>query len=419
MSPAERTYTPLGDALRVLSQAARPSPRGELVPTRAAHGRVLARDVAARYDLPREDVSHFDGFAVASADAAGASEASPVRLRLRGGDPGVAAPKRGRLARGEAARVLTGGALPPGADAVVPLEDAVEATGWLLVSSPVEPGARVYRAGADVRRGDAVLGAGRVVSGQDLALLASLRIGRVLAFRRPVVAILPTGSELTPDIGDRRRGRVVESHSVMLERLVEGAGGEPTTLPIVPDDETRLARSVAAALRGSDIVLTLAGTSVGGRDLVEAALRGLPSTTALVHGVRVHRGRVMGFAVVGGKPVVMLPGPVQGALNAFILFGYPLIRAQLGRGLEQPPAVPAVLSEGWRPEGRFKDFEQVVYLRLSEGLMAEPAAAQTEKLSFLASRNAYAVLPGGDGLPQGSVVQARLLPGFSRLDQPR
>ena len=124
MSPAERTYTPLGDALRVLSQAARPSPRGELVPTRAAHGRVLARDVAARYDLPREDVSHFDGFAVASADTAGASEGSRVRLRLRGGGPGVGAPKRGRLARGEAARVLTGGALPPGADAVVPRDAA-------------------------------------------------------------------------------------------------------------------------------------------------------------------------------------------------------------------------------------------------------------------------------------------------------
>lgn len=407
--------------MRILSEALSPRPRTEEVAAGAAYGRLLARGVVARERVPGRDVSHFDGFAVASADTARASEGSPVALRLLPGGARLDRPPKARLRRGEAVRVLTGGALPPGADAVVPLEEAAEGQGRVLVSSRAAPGERVYKAGADVGRGERVIEAGETVSAQHLALLGTLRVGTVSVFRRPRVAILPTGSELTSDIADRREGRVVESHSAMLERLVEGAGGAATTLPIAPDELAPISRALASALRSSDIVLTLAGSSVGEADLVEKALRGLGSVAALVHGVEVNRGRVMGFAVVRGRPVVMLPGPVQAALNAFIVFGYPLVRAFLGRGLEQPPWVPAHLSEGWRPEGRFRDFEQVVYLRLEEDpdrparLVATPAAAQTEKLSFLVSKNAYAILPGGRGLPRGAAVEARLLPGFSRL----
>ncbi len=421
---SERQYTHLEDALLLLSRSVAARPVRENISARLAYGRTLAADVRARDDSPRRDVSHFDGFAVISGDTAAATGDSPAVLRLRRGAARLGLLPRGRLRRGQARKVATGGYLPAGADAVVAIEDTSEARGEVRVRRPAQRGEHVYRAGADVKKGERVLRAGRTLMGQDLVLLASLRFRSVPVFRRPRVAILPTGTELTADVGERRKGRVVESHSILLERLVEGAGGSALTLPVVPDERRALSRALRAALSRSEIVLTLAGSSVGEPDLVESTIRGLGrATTALVHGVRVNRGRVMGFAVVGGKAVVILPGPIQGALNAFIVFGYPLIRYHLGLGLERPPSVPAMMGDDWAATGKFKDFDQVVYLHLSndperpECLLAAPSSAETENTSFLVSKNAYALVPGSKPrLAKGEVVQAHLLPGFSRLE---
>lgn len=420
----EREYTSLEDALLTLARALSPRSRSESVYVREGYRRVLAKDVLAREDSPTRDSSHFDGFAVISADTLGATGDSPTVLALRRGWGRLGVSPKGRLAHGEAAKVLTGGFLPAGADAVVPLEEVISRGSEIEVSRPVQRAERVYPAGADIRRGERVLQAGRTLMGQDLVLLASLRFEKIYAFRRPRVAILPTGTELTADFSDKRSGKVVESHSLLLERLVEEAGGRPATLPIVPDEKSALARALGRALRLNDVVFTLAGSSVGEPDLVDSVIRGFGNAaTALVHGIRVNRGRVMGFAVVRRRPVVILPGPIQGALNAFIVLGYPLIRYHLGLGWEQPPAVAATMGADWDATGRYKDFDQVVYLRLTkdpsspDGLLAIPSSGETEKVSFLTSKNAYALVPGSNPhLAKGDRVLARLLPGFSRLE---
>jgi len=419
----EFRYTPLEDALFTLARGLGPRSKPEGVDVREGYGRILAKDVLAHEDSPRRDASHFDGFAVRSADTLDAKDGSPVSLALRRGAARPGLLPKGRLGRGEAMKVLTGGFLPTGADAIVPAEDASARGSEIQVSRPAQSGEHVYRAGSDVKKGERILQAGRTLMGQDLVLLASLRFETLTAFRRPRVTILPTGSELTAHIGDRRAGRVVESHSLLLERLVEEAGGSPATLPIAPDERRALAHALGGALKRSEIVFTLAGSSVGEPDLVESTIRGFgKATTAVVHGIRVNRGRVMGFAVVSGKPVVILPGPIQGALNAFIVLGYPLIRYHLGMGWEQPPAVAATMGDDWDATGKFKDFDQVVYLRLTKdpesgGLLALPSSAETEKISFLVSKNAYTLVPGTDPhLARGDRIEAHLLPGFSRLE---
>ena len=422
--PTKLSYTSLEDALATLERALPPKARREAVGVREAYGRTLAGDVLAKEDSPARDVSHFDGYAIISADTRGATRASPASLELKGMADRVGILPSMRLAHGNASRVLTGGYLPAGADAVVAVEDAALDGDKITISRPVKPGEHVYPAASDVRRGDRILLAGRTLMAQDLVLLASLHFKSVLAFRRPRVAILPTGSELTADIGDRKSGKVVESHGILLKRLAEEAGGIASILPIAPDEARALSRSLRGALGGNEIVFTIAGSSIGEPDLVESTLRGFGrSTTALVHGIKVNRGRVMGFAVVGGKPVVILPGPIQGALNAFIVLGYPLIRYHLGMGWEQPPSVSATVGADWDPSGKFKDFDQVVYLRLTKdpgspgGLLAMPSGAETEKVSFLVSKNAYALLSGKDmSLAKGERVEAHLLPGFSRLE---
>ena len=414
-------YAHLSDALAALSAALGDARTLETVGTPDAFGRVLAKDVLAPRDLPEKDVASFDGYAIASSATEGAAPGSPVELELLPGETKAGQVQKGRLSEGQAARVATGAYLPRGADAVVAKEDVAAAEEAVSIPKAVARGEHVFRRGADVMRGERVLAAGRRVLGQDLVLLASLHIARVPVFREPRVAILPTGSELTSEIGDRREGKVVESHSLMLRRLVEGAGGRAETRPIVRDDREALVRSIRAALAKSDILFTLAGSSVGEPDLVESALR-RAGATMLIHGVRVHRGRVMGVSMVSGKPVVILPGPVQGALNAFIVFGYPIIRHHLGRGLEAPPWLPATVSEDWEATGKFRDFHQVVYLALRRdpgggALLAAPSGAETEKASFLASKNAYVLVPGPGGrLSKGQSIQARFLPGFSGVE---
>jgi molybdopterin biosynthesis enzyme len=205
------------------------------VDIREGYGRVLASDVMARDDSPRKDSSHFDGFALISADTVSATPDSPIALLLRRGANALGISPKGTLRHRQAMKILTGGYLPAGADAVIPLEEITTRGGEIQVHRHVKQGERVYRAGADVRKGESILKAGRTLMGQDLVLLASLHFERVLAFKRPRVAILPTGTELTTNIGERRSGKVVESHSLLFTRLIEEAGGEAVTLPIVPD----------------------------------------------------------------------------------------------------------------------------------------------------------------------------------------
>ena len=262
-------YTSLDDALATLSRALGPRSRHESVGVRDAFGMVLATDMVAREDSPRRDVAHFDGFAIRSADTLGATSDYPAVLALRRGPNRVGLFPKANLGPGEAMEVLTGGYLPIGADAVVPVEETVVFGSGINVNRWVQRGEHVYPAGADVRKGDPLLGAGRTLMGQDLVLLASLHIERVVAFRRPRVAILPTGTELTTEIRDRRNGKVVESHSLLLSHLVEEAGGLAVTLPIVRDETHDLSRAMKEALKRHDILLTLAGSSMGEPDLVE------------------------------------------------------------------------------------------------------------------------------------------------------
>jgi molybdenum cofactor synthesis domain-containing protein len=422
--PGDLQYTSLEDALATLSRAIGPKMRRETLGVRDSYGRVLAADVVAKEDSPRSAVSHFDGFAIRSADTSGATDQSPAILALMREANGVGIFPKVKLRPGRAMSVLTGGYLPIGADAVVPVEDAPSRGGAIEVGLRVEKGDKVYPRGADVKKGETLLRAGRTLMGQDLVLLASSHLESVPVFKRPRVAIVPTGTELTSDIADRRSGKVVESHGLLLRHLVEEAGGTAVPLPIVPDERRALAVALRRALGRHEVILTLAGSSVGEPDLVESVIRGFGRlTTALVHGIKVHRGRVMGFAVVAGKPVVILPGPIQGALNAFIVFGYPLIRYHLGLGFERPPSVVATVGADWEAAGRFRGFDQVVYLELTrdpvnpDRLLAMPSSGETEKVSFLVSKNAYTLVPGGRPfLKRGERVDAHLLPGFSKLE---
>jgi molybdenum cofactor synthesis domain-containing protein len=353
-----------------------------------------------------------DGYAVVSDDLINASVSSPVRLKVRGsGKLGGAFTLS--IKHGEAVRVATGGRLPRASDAVLPIETVDERDGILLVDSPPRRGDHVYPGGGDIAAGETILSAGQAIRAQDVGLLLNLRYSSVRVWRRPTVSVIATGSELT-DSEKPPKGQVRNSHTPVFLSLCEAQGCRALNGGVVPDEVVRVRRAISRALAKSDFVITLGGTSVGRHDVVGEALGSLrPSFMA--HGLKMDRGRVAGLAMVGGKPVLMAPGPIQGAMNAFILLGIPIIRYLAGTKRREL-LVQCTLGQDWIARRRFANFQKVLYVKLVPGeeTIAEPLLGETESMKVLAQADGFVWVPEEvDQITKGSKVTVRLIPGFS------
>jgi molybdenum cofactor synthesis domain-containing protein len=272
----------------------------------------------------------------------------------------------------------------------------------------------VYRAGADIKRGELVLSRGRVMKAQDVGMLIQLGMSSVRVYVKPRVGLIATGSELT-DSPRPVSGEVAETHAPIFSHILERLGCVPVYVGIVPDDVKKLSGALRTALSMSDIVMMMGGTSMGTRDLAESALSKL-RPEAVFHGLRLDRGRVTGGAVVGGKPVLMVPGPIQAATNCLLVLALPLISRLLG-GAELVVRLPVRLSGDWEGREPYGGFTKVVYLRVSRQgsiLSAEPLVAETNSMLLLTASNAFAIVPQEvTVLKKGQLVEAVLLPGFS------
>src|SRR5437870_6169411 len=283
-----------------------------------------------------------DGYAVAASSLTGASSQSPRVLPLVGG-LGFAHLRRRRLSRGRTMRVVTVGEHHVGADTVVPVEDANRADGKIYFLKEVQKGEFCFPIGVDVKKGAVVIHAGAAIRAQDIGMLALLGIRELRVFARPRVAIIATGNELVDSFDITHPQKVRESHSPIFENLIREIGGVTSSREIVRDDLDLMSDAVERALGRSDIVLTLGGTSLGEADLVEQTLRRISKKSRIVQDRKMDRGRVAGVAAVRGKPIVMLPGPVQGAMNAFLLLALPLI-LRIASGADSSAFVRARLS---------------------------------------------------------------------------
>jgi len=291
-------------------------------------GRTLARDVISTEDVPAFDKSAMDGYALRGAETFGASPTDPVSLKVIGeilpGDEGDL-----EVGPGEAARIMTGGALPEGADAVLMAEHTTDRGDSVLAHGSVVPGRNVARAGEDIRKGDTVLNRGRVLRPPDLGVLASIRTVELEVTRRPVVGIITTGNELVePDSAEAgRRGRVVNSCRYMLEGLVTRTGGIPRVPGTVRDDREAM-RAALEAFDG-DILVTTGATSAGKEDYLPGLLAELGEL--LVHGVNIRPASPLGFGRLGKALVVLLPGNPVAAMVGFDVFVRPAMQLQLGQ----------------------------------------------------------------------------------------
>jgi molybdopterin molybdotransferase len=388
---------------RLLTHASRAA--AERVLLADAAGRVLADPrIVAAVDVPPFANSSMDGFALRSADAPGV-------LRVTG-EVAAGVASLPAVEPGSAVRIMTGAPMPPGADAVVPLEAVAESDGVVSVPSAVSVGAFVRGAAHDTRAGDTVLLAGPLTPPR-LAVLASLGLGAVEVLRRPVVAILSTGDELVAPGEPLGPGQIHDANGVALAAAVADAGGEPVVLPRVADDPDAIERVLRDAAASADLVVTSGGVSVGCHDHVRAVLER--------HGeldfwrIAVQPGKPLAVGEIGGTTVIGLPGNPVSALVTFELFVRPFIRAMLGLGGGGRARVRALASERMPKDGGRRAFLRVVVGTSDDGYVARPAGGQqSSQLRPMADANALLVVPeGAEAAEPGVAYEAIVLEPLS------
>jgi len=401
---------PVADARQFVLSAC-----GALAPTRVAvcdgSGRVLAETVRAPEAVPPFANSAMDGYALRATDTV----ASPARLRvvgvvMAGDDPEVF------VSEGEAARIMTGAALPSGADAVCMMERTrVDGEGsFVVVEESVGPGTNVRNAGEDVAAGEEVFGPGTYLGPTHVGVLSSLGVQSVLVHPRPAVGVLSTGDELVMRGGPLAHGKVRDANRPALLAQVGADGFGTVDLGIAGDDGMALAALLEDAASRCDAVVASGGVSVGDRDTVKAVLKQLCGPTMRSMQVAVKPARPFAFGVLEatGTPVFGLPGNPVSALISYQLLVLPALRFMAGGTVLDRPRLAAVAEVDLprRRDGKLHVLrataragpDGVLRVRLAEG-------QASHMLRAMAQSNALALLPDGEGVRSGGLVEVLLL----------
>jgi putative molybdopterin biosynthesis protein len=378
------------------------------LPIAEALGRVTAEPMWARQSVPHYHASAMDGYAIRGRSTDSASERTPVDLAV-----GT-----------EASYVDTGDALPAWADAVVPVENIeplrTEAGEAVRLRTPVPPWSHVRPLGEDIVATELVVPSGHRLRPADLGALAAAGYAQVSVWRRPRVAVIPTGSELVPVGESPPPGRIPEFNSILLAAQVEAWGGEPRRFPIVADDLARIRRALLEAA-DHDLVLLNAGSSAGSEDFTARVIES--AGEVLVHGIAVRPGHpvVIGMtqAPDGGKvPVIGVPGyPVSAALTGE-LFIEPLLRRWTGLPPAQPETVEATLTRKVHSSAGDLEMLRVTVGRVGDRVVAAPLSRGAGVISSLVRADGLVFIPPGvQGVEAGEMVAVRLYRPASELER--
>lgn len=397
----------------------RPLP-AESVSLAASLGRVVAQTVAAAADAPPFDRSSVDGFALRAADAAMASEATPVRLRLNAEVLACGVAPEVEVTPGTATAIATGGMIPRGADAVAMIEwtelDDTPDGPTLLLKRAVAPGQFIGFAGSDIARGEALLRAGTVVTSREIGMLAAAGLSEVPVVRRPRVAVISTGDELVPPGTPLPPGGITDSNAAILCAAVTENGGEPVPMGIYRDDEATLETAVRDALERADMVVMSGGTSKGAGDVSHRILSRLGAPGVIVHGVALKPGKPLCLAAVGRVPLVVLPGFPTSAVFTFHEFVVPVIRALAGVPPREETHLAATLAVRTPSELGRTEYVMVSLAEAPEGgLRAFPLGKGSGSVTAFSQADGFFAIPALDaGAEAGAPVSVRLIGSAAR-----
>jgi molybdopterin molybdotransferase len=393
----------------------------ESIPISEGLGRVLAQDIRAQNDLPPFANSSMDGYAVLAADITAATQNAPVTLKVIADIPAGSAPTV-TIRSGQAARIMTGAPMPPGADTVVPVEQTSDAPRGMqgedrlaapppeqiAIYQPTKTGDYVRPVGEDVRSGQLVLREGRVLRAADLGVLAGLGFSHIQALRQPIVAVLSTGDELLDVDQPLTPGKIRDMNGYTITALVEGLGAKAVRLGIARDTAEDVRAHLQQAVDShADLILSTAGVSVGAFDVVKTVIDSMGALGFWK--VRMRPGKPLAFGNVRGIPFLGLPGNPVSAMVSFDVFARPAILKLAGRSWHSA-TTEAEVADLLRSDGR-QSYIRVSLERVNGRLFARSTGNQSSGvLTSLVNADGLLIVPEGiTEVPAGARLLVRLL----------
>jgi putative molybdopterin biosynthesis protein len=368
-----RKLVTFDEAKLLIQQTLQPKPLGkEEIPLLEAYNRVLAEDVVSKLDIPPFSRSTVDGYAVKAEDTFGADENQAIKLKICGFVSIGELPKV-TVHKGEAAEIVTGAPIPDGADAVVMVEDTERENEELNVYSSVTENENVMKKAADIKRGETVLCAGRILGSREIGVLAALGNANVEVNVVPIVAVLSTGGEVTEPGKPLPPGKIYDINAYSLCTAVWESGGKPIYAGVIPDEKTPLRAALEQALASANMVLTSGGVSVGPKDIIPATVDSLGKPGVFISGIAVKPGKPATVALICEKPVFSFPGHPTSALLIFNLLARPVIQTMAGKSPRELASVKAIADRRmFSAKGRRTFVTVRLVLDEAKGIVAEP-----------------------------------------------
>lgn len=386
------------EAVAIIAARVSPVPDIEAVVLAAADGRVLASDISAPFPLPPFTNSAVDGYAVRSGDLPQAEEqAFPVVGRVQAG-----APAQAPVAAGHAVRIFTGAPMPQGADTVFMQEDVRLDRGSVVLPAGLKSGANVRPAGEDIPAGHAALPSGRRLRPQDVALIAAFGLTHVDVRRRIRVAVFSTGNELVSPGLPRGAAQLFDSNRFMLMAMLVRLGCEVSDLGILGDDRAALAGALKSAADAHDLVLTTGGVSTGEEDHVKAAVESVG--TLVLWRMAIKPGRPVAMGMIGGTPLIGLPGNPVASFVTFVHVVRPTVLALAGAAQQRLVPMPVRAAFTYRKKIARREYVRVNLRKANDGVL-EAAKFPREGAGLLSS------LVDTDGLVELGEDITRVEPG--------
>ncbi|CAN5835871.1 molybdopterin molybdotransferase MoeA [soil metagenome] len=377
----------LEEALACILERSKPL-SSEIVPLERVVGRVVAEPALARADLPPFPSSAMDGFAVRGVETPGTL---PIALRVAAGSP-----SSGRLERGSAAAIATGGSVPEGADTIVPVEQVVEENGHVRIAEPARADAHIRPRGGGVREGEVVLPAGVRIGPAQIGALAAAGVAEVRCFRRPRVSVLATGSELRAPGETLAPGQIFESNRATIAAVLDASGAEVDLLPVVRDDESAHRDALERAL-AADVLVSSGGVSMGPHDLVRR-VAGELGVEEIFWGVAVKPGKPLSFGIREDTLAFGLPGNPVSALVGALVFVRPALLALQGLSDPRPRFQVGRIEIAVRRNEHRDEFIRARLAVNERGVVLEPVTGQESHMIVrAAAADALLHVPRGAG----------------------
>jgi len=373
------------EALERIRKSIKPINRTESVPIENALDRVLAQDIVANMSVPPFDRAAMDGYAVKAEETFGASSFDPKTLKLTETLHAETTPNI-VLGKGKCVQVATGSPIPKAADAVVMVEFTDRNGNNVKISKPVYPRANISPKGEDIEEGEVVLKTGEQLSPAKIGALAALGREKVKVFKKPSIAVVPTGTEIKEVGSSLKEGQIYDVNSYTLSSIINKNGAVPIKCKVVSDTADEL-KSATERLFGHDMIVFSGGSSVGERDLLMGVIQELG--TVVFHGIQVKPGKPTLFALVAGKPVFGMPGyPTSCLLNAYLLL-VPAVRQMARAPPKTEKTMEARLAKRVISSTGRKQFLTVKM----KGNQAYPVFKQSGAITSMTEADGYIILP--------------------------